>query len=170
MKYTMTSAQAAKVLRKLNDDRSSLFVLQNNSKEFIASVGEDPESVRPDYDFADMQARIAEIDEKIRILKHRINVFNSTTKIEGYDMTIDEALVYIPQLTARKNYLSSMKNRLPKVREDYSGRSSSIIDYRYLNYDLASATAEYEKVSKLLSDVQTALDLTNTTKTFDFDL
>lgn len=169
MKYTMTSAQAAKVLRKLNDDRNSLYMLQNNSKEFVAAVGEDIESVRPNYDFAEMQVKIDEIDTKIRTLKHCINVFNTTTKVEGFDMTIDEVLVYIPQLTTKRGYLSTMKSRLPKVREDYSGRASSIIDYRYLNYDLKQATDEFERISTLLSELQTALDLTNSTKTLEVD-
>jgi len=45
----MTSAQAAKLLRQLKEELSALHLRENNSRCFLASLGEDPESVRPDY-------------------------------------------------------------------------------------------------------------------------
>lgn len=63
-------------------------------------------------------------------------------------MTIDEMLVYIPQLTRLKNKLLEMKSRLPKERvEEQYGRPSNIIDYRYANYDIAAVEADYEKTA-----------------------
>ena len=49
MKYT--SAEAGKLLKKLNDERASILLCEENGKEFLAAVGEDIESVRPDYNF-----------------------------------------------------------------------------------------------------------------------
>ena len=48
MKYN--SAQAAKLLSKLQQDFDQLVVFEANAKTFLASVGEDPETVRPEYD------------------------------------------------------------------------------------------------------------------------
>ncbi len=167
MKYT--SAEANKLLRKLNDEKTSVMYREENGKEFLAAVGEDIESVRPKYDFTETQNAIAGIETKIRKLKHAINVFNSTTIIPEFDMTIDEMLVYIPQLTAAKNKLAIMKDKLPKVREQ-TRVNSSILDYRYLNYDVETVTAEYEKVTDTLSKAQNALDSVNMNQTLEVDL
>ena len=96
-------------------------------------------------------------------------MFNSTTIIPEFDMTIDEMLVYIPQLTAAKNKLAIMKDKLPKVREQ-TRVNSSILDYRYLNYDVETVTAEYEKVTDTLSKAQNALDSVNMNQTLEVDL
>lgn len=167
MKYT--SAEANKLLRKLNDEKTSVIYREENGKEFLAAVGEDIESVRPKYDFTETQNAIAGIETKIRKLKHAINVFNSTTIIPEFDMTIDEMLVYIPQLTAAKNKLAIMKDKLPKVREQ-TRVNSSILDYRYLNYDVETVTAEYEKVTDTLAKAQNALDSVNMNQTLEVDL
>ena len=53
-------------------------------------------------------------------------------------------LVYIPQLTKRKEKLREMRAKLPKERiEEQYGRQSNIIDYTYTNYDLAEVEADY---------------------------
>ena len=130
-------------------------------------MGEDVESVRPAYDYADTQKKLTELEQRIRRVKHAINVFNATHIIPDFNMTIDEMLVYIPQLTQRKNKLADMKARLPKQRVEEYGRQSNIIDYTYANYDLAAVEADYEKVSDELSSAQLALDAVNQRDTFD---
>lgn len=52
---TYTSAQAAKLLRKLNDEYAALLSKEAKSKEFNAAVGENVESVRPEYSYTDAQ-------------------------------------------------------------------------------------------------------------------
>lgn len=164
----MTSAEAAKLLRKLNDEQASLLAREENCRQFLASVGEDVEACRPAYDYAETQAMLQDLEDQIRTLKHALNVFNVTTVVPGFDMTIDEMLVYIPQLTRAKAKLNTMKQVLPKTREMSYG--SQIIDYRYANYDIAAVEADYDKITDELSRAQTALDKVNSIETFQVEL
>lgn len=168
MKYT--SAEAAKLLRQLNDDLTALQTNEEQSRDFLASLGEDPESVRPEYDYSAMQGRQEELERKIRVLKHALNVFNTTHTVPGFDMTIDQMLVYLPQLSSRKAKLWEMKGRLPKTRESAcGGRNGAIIDYRYVNYDLAAVQKDFETAAETLAKAQTALDLVNSTETLELE-
>ncbi|MBQ1490957.1 MAG: hypothetical protein IIZ39_03265 [Blautia sp.] len=167
----VTSAAAAKQVRKLNDERDALIGMQNKSQIFTAAIQEDVESVRPDYDFRTTQDELVEIEDKIRRLKHSLNCFNVSYVIPGFDMTIDQMLVYIPQLSARKRRLNLMRSALPKerVKEPY-GRGGNIIEYNYANYDIDMAQEEYDAVSDLLARAQNALDTANATVLFEADI
>ena len=165
-----TSAEAAKILRQLNEDYNALWRMESKSMDFVAALNEDTESVRPEYNYAETQKKLAVLEDKIRTVKHAINVFNTTHTVPGFDMTIDQMLIYLPQLSNRKSKLYDMKNRLPKVREKSSYSGSNIIDYRIVNYDIAAAEADYNEAAALLSRAQTALDVINTTETMDIDI
>ena len=170
-KITMTSAEAAKMLRKLSDEHEALLAREENSREFLASVGEDPETVRPEYDFRAVQTKLARIEDEIRALKHALNVFNTKTVIPEFGMTVDQMLVFIPQLTKRKAKLNEMRSRLKKMRaEPKYGRQQTFIDYSYANYDIEEADDDYTAAAALLSQAQLALDRVNSTETFEVTL
>ena len=167
----MTSAQAAKLLRQLNEEIRTLQLREDNSSSFLAALGEDPESVRPAYDYTSMQEQQKAVEEKIRRIKHTVNLFNATTVIPGYGFTIDEMLVYLPQLSRRCIRLSVMKDALPKVRDNAGlSHGSTVIDYRYANYDIEQVNRDYTAVSEELARAQTALDLINNTAEMDIDI
>ena len=171
MYMKMTSAQAAKELRKLNDQHDALLAKENKSREFIAAIQEDVETVRPSYDYPSIQMELEKLEAQIRKLKYAINAFNLRQEVPGFDMTIDQMLVYIPQLTARKKKLDYMRKKLPREREDAGfGRSSNIVEYKYANYDIEAAEADYLKVVDKLAAAQNALDQVNSTVEFDADI
>ena len=165
----VTSAQAAKLLKKWSEDLSAAEDREKKSSVFNAALGEDVESVRPSYDFTETQTEISALEGKIRRLKHAINIFNTTHTVPEFGMTIDEMLVYIPQLTKRKNKLGEMRAALPKKRVEVWGGNRGVIDYAYANYDPAVVSTEYDKVTETLSQAQLALDRVNSTETFAFD-
>ena len=167
----LTSQEAGKMLKKLNEKIQSLLLMEKKSCSFLASVGEDPETCRPEYDYASVQKEVRELELKVRKLRHALNVFNSTHVVPGFSMTIDEMLVYIPQLTKQKEKYDDMKSELPKSRvEPRYGSAQNFIDYKYLNYSVKDVEADYDRVSAELSKAQTALDLVNSTESFDIDL
>lgn len=165
----MTSAQANKLLSKLRDDLLYLLSKESQSRVFNAAVGEDVEDVRPEYSYINTQAAIDTLEKKIRKVKHAINVFNTTTKLPEQGITIDEALILIPQLTKKRNKLNEMKSRLPRTRVN-NFRGSNIIDYEIVNYNISQVEEDYDAVVEELSELQTALDTVNNTETFDITL
>ena len=167
----ITSAVAAKHLRKLNDQRDALLAMEKKARSITAAIQEDVESVRPVYDYKATQKALTAVEGKIRALKHTLNCFNSTYVIPEFDMTIDQMLIYIPQLTSRKKKLDGMRSKLPKerVREAFS-RGSNIIEYNYANYDIEQVEADYNAVSDELARAQNALDTANATVLFEADI
>ena len=164
----MTSAQAAKELRKLNDQHDAMLKMENKSREFVAAIQEDVEAVRPVYDYAVRQRELAETEGSIRVLKHAINTFNLSQEVPGFGMTIDQMLVYIPQLTARKKKLDYMRKKLPREREEPGyNRSNNLVEYRYANYDISQVEADYQKAVDELSAAQNALDQVNASVEFE---
>lgn len=169
MKYT--SAEAAKLLRKLNEERDLLCAEEQESKEFVAAIQEDLETARPFYDFAATQQKIEELNGKIRKVKHAVNVFNTTHSVEGFGMTVDEMLVYLPQLKAEKEKLTEMARRLEKQRVNANyNRNGAVIEYSYANYDIKEARKRLDEISSLLAQAQTALDRTNSLDTMEIEL
>lgn len=170
MKYT--SAEAAKLLKKINLKISDLLDAESKTYIFQAASIEDVESLRPDYNFRETQEELARLRSQLRTVKHAINVFNTTHTLPGFDdLTIDQALVYIPQVSARTATLHGMASRLPKERcSDYRSSGANYIDYVITNYDIDEAREAYEESADLLARLQLALDTVNTTETMEIDI
>lgn len=112
----MTSAYANKMLRSLEEDKAFWVNKEETSSTYVVANNEEP--VVPEYDYAEVAATIAEIDEKIAIIKHALNVSNATAKVLVGDeeMSIDTILIKMAQLNKRKAVLDHMRKQLPKAR------------------------------------------------------
>ena len=168
----MTSAFANKVLRKLKEDKSYWVNKENDGYTYIAAADEEP--VIPDYDYADVAGKIAAIDDQVVKIKHALNVTNATNKVAvgENEMTVDEILVKMSQLSRRKYTLDSMRKLEPKTRINsgaYSSRKTTP-EYRYINYDLELIKSEYERIDSEISQMQLSLDKYNQTVEFDVDI
>ena len=82
-------------------------------------------------------------------------------------MTVDQMLIYIPQIRKQQSLLLEMRMRMPKKRLQ---RNSQIIDYEYINYDLKEVSAEYDRVSDELARAQIALDGVNAEAVIEFEI
>lgn len=166
MKYT--SAEANKLLKTLENKRNNILRREEKASKFKVSSTENVEDLRPEYDFAKTQKELALLNEKIRKIKHAINMFNVTHTLPGFgDLTIDQALVYMPQLREEIRKLNDMASSLPRERiEDFR---SNIVDYSIANFDIDEAVSAYEKESERLTLLQLALDKANTTETIEIE-
>ena len=168
----MTSAYANKMIKSLEEDKTYLLNRERESCTYVAALGEEP--VIPEYDYAQVSADIAAIDEKIVVIKHALNLSNAAAQIEVGDsvMSVDIILIKMAQLNRRKMTLDSMRKMLPKKREDtpsYVARNSAP-EYRYINYDLELVKREYDEISDTIMEMQIALDRYNQTETFDVEI
>ncbi len=160
----MTSAEANKRLRQLQDKKKDLLEAERKNSVFIAATTESVEEVQKnyDYDYGYDVPEIDRIDKEIRELKHSINQFNVSCMVPELGMSIDQVLIYLPQLKEKQHRLAGMAAHLPKQRvTDRYGSRSNIIEYEYANYDVKDAKEDYEKVSRLVAEVQLALDKIN---------
>ena len=165
----LTSAEANKMIRALKDQYRLLFSQEENVVSFIAATTENVEEVRPSYSYEETAAKYDEIERKIRKIKHALNVFNATTEVDGFDMTIDEMLVFLPQATDRLRKLSGMLAKPEKSRAENTGRTN-IIEYEYLNYDPEKVRQDYDALMDRKSRALSALDVLNNTVPFEVEL
>lgn len=169
---TMTSAYANKMLRSLEEDKAFWVNKEITSGTYVAAINEEP--VVPEYDYVQVAATIAEIDEKIAIIRHAINLTNATSKVKvgEEEMSIDTILIKMAQLNKRKSMLDVMRKQLPKARVEqhsYASRNS-VPEYKYINYDLNLIKREYESVSAKIMEMQMTLDKYNQTVQFEVDI
>ena len=169
---TMTSAYANKMLRSLEEDKAFWANKEATACTYVAAINEEP--VVPEYDYAEVAATIAEIDEKIAIIKHALNVTNATARVQVGDaeMSIDTILIKMAQLNKGKAVLDVMRKQLPKARVEqhaYMSRNA-VPEYKFINYDLELIKKEYETVSVKIMEMQMALDKYNQTVQFEVDI
>ena len=168
----MTSAYANKMIKSLEEDKEFLLNKEDTSSTYVVANNEEP--VIPEYDYIEVAKAIAEIDDKITIIKHALNLANATSKVMVCDveMSVDTILIKMAQLNRRKNILDIMRKRLPKAREAAQsyGSRNSVPEYRYINYDLDLIKKEYETVSNMIMEMQMALDKYNHTVQFEVNL
>ena len=75
---TITSAYANKMLKSLEEDKAFWVNKEAASSTYVAAINEEP--VIPEYDYSEVASMITAIDEKIKIIKHELNVTNATKK------------------------------------------------------------------------------------------
>ena len=160
-------AEITKELKNLDSQIRMLQETEKNMSVFTATIA-DAEVVRPSYSYEDTAKQIQLLQDKVRQMKHVLNCFNVSKEVPGFDCTVDQLLVLIPQLSERKRVLREMSMR--KVYDRAGGRymSGSSEDYEIANYDIELAKKDYEVVSDLLSRAQMALDTINTESVIEF--
>lgn len=155
-----TSAEANKLLRKLKDELDFEETMRSHNCVYIKALEEKDEDVRPYFDLDASNRKIQDLQDQIRKLRHAINLFNVKTVIPETDLTIDQVLIRLPQLTDQIYQYETMSKRPKKLRV---GHTSTVIDYEIANYDPQRAKALADLYADERSKLQNALDLVNST-------
>lgn len=164
----MTSDYAQKLIKKLEEEKSTLRKDMNNYSTYVVGLNEgDLEELRPEFDFKATVEKIAEIDAKIMKIKHARNIFNTTTVLEGTEMTVDEALMRMAMLNANYRNYASMGSAREKTRKSSYGDN---VEYVYTNYDIAFAKELGDAMYNELLEIQEKLNLLNSTVPFEAEI
>ena len=167
----MTSAFVSKMIKSLEEDKLGWLNKEHMGSTYVVSVDEEP--VIPEYNYEETRDAVAAIDAKVAKLRHALNLANATAQIKVGDevMSVDTILIKMAQLNQRKFALNDMRNALPKTRvTDMISSRKAVAEYRYINYDIETVKADYEKVNEAIMEMQMALDTYNQTVTFEVDI
>ena len=75
------------------------------------------------------------------------------------------------QLNAERARLSKLSSNLPKQREEVGFlRTGQAVEYRYANYNIEQAEADYQEVSERIRSLQMEIDYANQTVQFEVEL
>ena len=164
----VSPAEVAKRISALREELNDLLRFERESYQYKCVIGEDKESVRPSYDYEATNRRIDELTGEIRKLRHAMNVFNTNTLVPGFDMTVDEILVYLPQLRERKKSLKEMKS-MPLNGRKLTGYYGHAAEYAYCNFDVQKAIEDYRATVEEYARAHNALDYVNATGEIEVD-
>lgn len=158
---------ANKLVKSLMADLEAVEKSEKNNSSYSYKVGEEPEI--PEYSLSETQAKIDEINGKIFKLKHAINQFNISTKVAGYEFTVDEALVRLKVLNKRRNTLNEMRS-MNKIQRSSGGFRSAEPEITKPNFSLEEAEEAYQRTNTELIELQQALNRTNLTETMEINI
>jgi len=102
----MCNSEAMKLIKELEQKKEN--IIRNEDRRSRIAYKEDEEKVPTSYNYAKTRLAIAEIDERIRKIKHALAKSNCTTIVENFGITIGEALVCLAQLNTEYRQLSEL--------------------------------------------------------------
>ena len=165
----MTNTEVMKLIKELEEQKQLLIDFEKRNA-FARYSQEDKHlaDVTP-YDIVANNNAINSLDRDVRILKHLLNVANTTVFVPEFNMTIGQCLVYMAQLTQSINRYMSLANT-DKVTREASGYSRSSAEFKEARYDVAIAREMLNVEKNNLSKLQMAIDKANLTNEIDVPL
>lgn len=149
-------SEAMKKVKELEEQK--VFLIYNENKRCTVSYKEGEEKTPVDYDYAKTRKEIEKIDSDIRKIKHTLAVANVTTKVDDFDMTIGEALVYLAQLNQEHSRMGALAGR-----EKLSRRitQNGVVEYTECTFDPDKAAKDQKALYAKICKLQVAIDRAN---------
>ena len=158
----MCNSEAMKAIKELEIKKDKLIYNEDNHSKISYKEGE--EKVLTNYDYAQTRKTIAELDERIRKIKHALAVSNCNTVIDDFDITIGEALIYLAQLNAERAQLDELSENVKLSRRI---TPNGVIEYTECLYDPEKVATDMEELRAKIGKLQIAIDRANLTHYVD---
>ena len=158
----MCNSEAMKAIKELEEKKRN--VIYNEDYRSRISYKEGEEKVMTKYNYAETRKAIAEIDERIRKIKHALAVCNCTAVVDDFGITIGEALVYLAQLNAEYDQLDDLSEKDKLSRRI---TANGVLEYTECLYDPEEATKDCEPLHSKICKLQVAIDRANLTNYID---
>ncbi len=148
--------EAMKKIKQLEEEIRLLDL--NEKQNCIVSYKEGEEKSVPNYDYASTRKAIEKANAEVRKIKFALSIANTTYKIDEFNITISEALVYLAQLSNEYDRLSSLASR-NKISRRIT--ANGVLEYTECLYDTEEAKKEQRAVFEKISKLQVAIDRAN---------
>ncbi len=158
----LLNMEVMKKIKELETEKSRLMRYESDNSAISYKEGETPEE--SEYNYGLTRQAIDSLDAEIRRLRYLLGKANFTTKLEGFDMSLAEGLVYLAQLQMKYSRLRDLADYKQKTRQiTYNG----VLEYTERTYDVKEALAEAKATEQKIAALQMAIDRANLTHKID---
>lgn len=134
-----------------------------DSQEQVLNLTDEP-SLLSGYSYEGNRQAIKELREREETIHRTLSIFNLTTKVPGFDLTISEGLLRLGQLKSEIEVLSTLASR-HQVHKDGSWYDEK--HYTKCCYDVAKAKADLAAMREERTAIQVGIDRVNLTSDID---
>ncbi len=161
----MCHSEVIKYIKELENQKTMLLHKEEINSVYVYQTTDSV--IVPEYDYETTRKQLDDLDVRIRRLKHILSVANCTVEVEGFGVTIGEALVMLAQYQNKAQTLERMASRQQKIQSSSFAGKMEITE---CNYDVAQVARDYEKLRLVISKLQVAIDRANLINTVEVDL
>lgn len=152
------NSEAMKAVKELEEKKRNIIYAEDNRSRISYKEGE--KKVLTNYDYPATRKAVAEIDERIRKIKHALAVCNCNAIVDDFGITIGEALVYLAQLNAEYRQLDNLSeyNKLSRRIT-----ANGVLEYTECLYEPEEVIKDLEALHSKICKLQIAIDRANLT-------
>lgn len=150
------NTEAMKLIKEYEEQKRNLFSEEEGDSYISYKEGET--KLTNGYDYEKVRLMVRELDQKVRAIRAKIAAVNCKKKIDGFDITIGEALVMLAQLQCEREQIEMLA-----TRKQISRRltMNGVLEFTECLYDTEKAKQDVIELRKKISELQMAIDRAN---------
>ena len=148
--------QAMKEVKLSEEKKQQL--LERERERFRVSYKEDEQKLDNGYSYRSTREAVAALDTRIREIKRALAAANCVCLVEGFDVTVGEALVMLAQYNNEYERLCLLASQQQISRRI---TQNGILEYTECLYDVEEVTRERDALKQRIGELQIAIDRAN---------